>query len=101
MTETNDLGPCPICGRPMIDGPSVDRHHWVPKSKGGRDVAVLHTVCHRKIHSVLSETELARNYATADALKAHPDIAAFIAWVRKKPPEFLDWSKAPKKRKGA
>ena len=36
-TEPAALGPCPVCGRPLIEGPSVDRHHLVPRSQGGRD----------------------------------------------------------------
>lgn len=32
---TASLGPCPLCGRVMIERPSIDRHHWVPKRKSG------------------------------------------------------------------
>lgn len=85
-----DLGPCPLCGRPMIAGPSLDRHHWVPRSEGGRTQDWMHRICHRKIHSVLSERDLAACYDTPEALRAHPDIAAFLRWVRKKPPEYMD-----------
>lgn len=83
-----ELGPCGLCGRPMLDGPSVDAHHLLPRSQGGRDTVMLHRVCHRKIHAELSEKELARQYNTLDALRAHPDIADFIRWVARKPPEF-------------
>lgn len=82
------LGDCGLCGRPMIAGPSVEDHHLLPRSQGGRATIPLHRVCHRKIHAELSEKELARGYTTLDALRAHPDIAAFIAWVARKPPEF-------------
>ncbi len=84
------LGPCPLCGRPMVDGPSLDRHHWVPRSEGGRQQAVMHRICHRKIHSVLDERSLARAYATPEALRGHPEIARFLRWVAGKPPEFMD-----------
>ncbi|WP_089286056.1 MULTISPECIES: HNH endonuclease signature motif containing protein [unclassified Azospirillum] len=83
-----ELGPCGLCGRPMLDGPSVDAHHLLPRSQGGRDTVMLHRVCHRKIHAELSEKELARQYTTLEALRAHPDIADFIRWVVRKPPEF-------------
>lgn len=72
----------------MLDGPSVDAHHLLPRSQGGRDTVMLHRVCHRKIHAELSEKELARQYNTLEALRAHPDIADFIRWVARKPPEF-------------
>lgn len=82
------LGDCGLCGRPMIAGPSVEEHHLLPRSQGGKETVPLHRVCHRKIHAELSEKELARGYTTLDALRAHPDIAAFIHWVARKPPEF-------------
>jgi len=41
---------CPLCGRPLIRGDSVDEHHLIPKSQGGRDKYLIHKVCHQKIH---------------------------------------------------
>lgn len=92
------LGPCPICGREMIAGAALDRHHWVPRLRGGAEADWLHRVCHRMIHKVFGEAELAARYATPEALRAHPEIARFIAWVRRKPPEFVDWPRAPRGR---
>jgi hypothetical protein len=89
---------CPLCGRPLIAGPSVNEHHLIPRSHGGRVVGGVHRVCHDKIHAVLSEKDLARDYATWEALRGHPEIARFIDWVRRKPPEFMDWNKAPRRR---
>ncbi|QJE72051.1 HNH endonuclease [Aerophototrophica crusticola] len=82
------LGPCPLCGRPMLAGPSVDLHHLVPKSEGGKHTVPMHRVCHRKIHAELTEKELRDRYNTAEALREHPAIADFIRWVARKPPEF-------------
>lgn len=82
-------GLCALCGRPLVPGPSVEQHHLVPRSQGGRVTVPLHRVCHRKIHAELSERDLAGAYATVDALRAHPAIAAFIRWVANKPPEFV------------
>lgn len=93
-----DLGPCPLCGRPMVEGPSIDRHHWVPRTAGGRAQSPMHQVCHRKIHAVLSETELASEYADPEALRGHPDIARFVAWVQRKPPEWNDRHRSPRRR---
>jgi hypothetical protein len=83
------LGPCPLCGRPMLAGASVDRHHLVPKAQGGRETVWMHRICHRKIHSVLDERSLATDYADPASLRAHPEIARFLRWVARKPPEFL------------
>lgn len=79
---------CPLCDRP-IPPAQADAHHLVPKSRGGRHTAVLHRVCHRQIHALLGEAELARHYASVDALRTHPGLRAFIAWVQGKPPDFF------------
>ncbi|KPQ14218.1 MAG: hypothetical protein HLUCCO18_15510 [Rhodobacteraceae bacterium HLUCCO18] len=46
----------------------------------------------------MSEAELARTCNTVKALRAHPRLAAFIAWVAKRPPDFH--SKTPGARRG-
>lgn len=90
---------CPLCDRPMIAGKSIDEHHLVPKSQGGRQTHTMHRICHQKIHATFTEKELARSYCTWQALQAHEDIAAFIVWVSKKPLEYDDKSvKAARRR---
>lgn len=90
---------CPLCGRPIPPGVPQSLHHLVPKLKGGKGgpTVLLHQICHSEIHATLTEAELARTYATIDALRAHPRLAKFIAWVGKRPPEFR--SKVPGKRR--
>ena len=78
---------CPLCDR-WIPPDQRDAHHLVPKSKGGRQTAWLHRVCHRQIHALLTETELARQYATVDALRQHAGLRAFLDWVKTKPADF-------------
>ena len=80
---------CPLCGR-AIPAAQRDAHHLVPKSKGGRETLFLHRICHRQVHAVLSETELARTYHTAEALLSHPEVARFVAWVKTKPNDFME-----------
>jgi two-component system KDP operon response regulator KdpE len=62
-----------------------DAHHLVPKSKGGKQTQFLHRICHRQIHALFTETELARQYSTVEALLAHPEIELFVKWVKTKP----------------
>ena len=83
----------------MIAGRSVDGHHFVPKSEGGRVATLLHRICHRKIHSLFTEKELARLYSTPAALLAHPDIRTFVTWVAKKHPEYFDKTRTSKSKK--
>ncbi|HEX4330409.1 MAG TPA: hypothetical protein VH105_26735 [Burkholderiales bacterium] len=80
---------CPLCGRPLLPGPTTDEHHLVPKSQRGREKFLVHRICHTKIHATLTEKELALRYNTWEALRAHPQIAAFVAWVQNKPPGFM------------
>lgn len=90
---------CPLCGRPIVPGQSADEHHLVPVSEGGRDKVLVHRICHRKIHATFNEKELAREFHTWAALRAHPEIAAFVRWVANKPPEYYDRSVRPNRRR--
>lgn len=78
---------CALCGRVL--GAQAERHHLVPKSEGGRETVPVHPICHRKIHSTLTERELAVLYPTPERLRDHPDIARFLKWIAKKPPDFF------------
>lgn len=77
---------CALCGRPL--GARVEWHHVVPKSQGGRDTVPLHPICHRTIHAIVSNAELARLYPRLDALREREDIRRFLAWIADKPPNF-------------
>ena len=84
--DTHDL--CGLCGRPLVPGPSINRHHLVPKTYGGTETAWMHAICHSKIHSVFSERELRDHYNTFDALLGHEEIQKFVRWVRRREPTF-------------
>ena len=89
MEDTAPL--CALCGRPIPPGVPQSRHHLIPKLRGGKgsETVLLHQICHKEIHATLTETELARAYNTAEALRAHPHLAKFAAWVAKRPPGFI------------
>lgn len=78
---------CPLCNRP-IPASEQDAHHFVPKSRGGRETRLLHWICHRQVHALFDETTLARHFNTPEALKAHPEMARFLNWIAKRPPEY-------------
>jgi hypothetical protein len=82
----NDTLTCFLCGRPL--GARIEYHHPIPKSRGGRDTAPVHPICHRAIHANLTNKQLETRYATPEALRAHLEIARFIVWVRDKDPDF-------------
>ena len=83
---------CPICDR-IIPDSQKDAHHLVPKSKGGKATEYLHRICHRQIHALFTETELATQLNTALALQEHPDMQRFIQWVKTKPEHFFEKSR--------
>jgi hypothetical protein len=81
---------CPLCDRPIPPEARSSRHHLVPRLKGGTHLgtARLHQVCHSAIHARFTEAELARRLSDIESLKAEPEIARFLAWVRTKPDGF-------------
>ena len=94
MADAGDEEPgCFLCGRPL--GRRIERHHPVPRSRGGRETVPVHPICHRTIHATLANNELERGYSTGEKLRAHPEIAKFVSWVRDKDPDFH----APTRRK--
>ncbi len=92
---------CVLCERPIPKDAPKSLHHLVPKLKGGTHgpTVLLHHLCHKEIHATLSEAELARDFATPEALRAHPRLARFVEWVRKRPPHFLSRARQPRSRR--
>jgi hypothetical protein len=93
-----EVDTCPLCGR-MIPASQRDRHHLVPRVKGGKETELLHRICHRQIHAIFSEAELARRYNTVESLLSNEQIRMFVDWVRKKPDEFMDSAKQSRRRR--
>jgi hypothetical protein len=77
---------CQLCDRPF--GKDVQQHHLIPKSQGGRETISLHPICHRKVHALFNEKELARRFSTIEALLQNEDIQSFVHWVKNKPADF-------------
>jgi 5-methylcytosine-specific restriction protein A len=92
---------CPLCERPIPPGAKASRHHLVPKLKGGarKPTVRLHQICHSAIHARFSEAELARRLSEPASLKAEPELARFIDWVRTKPDDFHAPTRPTAKRK--
>lgn len=82
----------PLCGR-NIPKAQRDAHHLIPKSHRGTEIVVLHRICHRQIHALFTETELARHFNSVDALKSHEEMSRFIGGVKQKPDNFFERSR--------
>ena len=80
---------CKLCNRQILTG-NDSEHHLVPKSRGGRhsSTITLHEICHKQIHALFNERELAISYNDINSLKDHRDVKRFIKWISKKAPEF-------------
>jgi hypothetical protein len=48
---------------------------------------------------LFTETELARQYSTVEALLAHPEIELFVKWVKTKPDDFFEVSRKSRRLK--
>lgn len=77
---------CWLCTRPM--GDTIEWHHPIPKSRGGREKQPVHPICHQTIHANFTNSDLEKRYATAQALLDHEEIRRFVDWVANKPPDF-------------
>jgi hypothetical protein len=87
---------CALCQRATTH---LTRHHLIPRIVHRRprtrrnftrdqrlSVVLLCRACHKQIHSLFTEAELARTYCSIEALAAHPQVARFVGWVARQPP---------------
>jgi hypothetical protein len=98
VSASKSIGDCIICGRPMIEGKSVNEHHLIPKTYKGTETITLHVICHNKIHTIFTEQELFSHYHTAERIRSHPEMEKFVKWLQNKEPEFRS-RHLPKRRK--
>lgn len=96
---------CPICGR--VAGNRMEYHHLKPvtfrtrtKEVHEKDNKILiHPICHRKLHSAITELEMLHHYHSVARLLEHDEIRKFIKWVENRAPDFYVKTKETKERK--
>jgi hypothetical protein len=89
----NDTKGCELCHREVT---FLTQHHLIPRTTHKRKkrregftqeelnrVIWICAPCHKNIHAVLTEKELAEDFNTIEQLLSFPAIAKFTAWVRK------------------
>lgn len=54
-----------------------------------RHIARLCKPCHKQVHALFSEKELAESYYSLDALRQYVDVQRFIEWTSGKPEDFV------------
>ncbi|MYL96913.1 hypothetical protein GR702_03870 [Novosphingobium sp. FGD1] len=78
--------PCWLCGRST--GKTIVWHHPVPKSRGGRDVVPMHSICQQTLIANFTNSELQRHGMDVEGLLADPNVRKFVDWVANKDPDF-------------
>jgi 5-methylcytosine-specific restriction protein A len=79
---------CALCERDVPQS-LVTLHHLLPKEHGGQ---AEHRVpfckpCHKQVHALFSNRQLATTLNTLEALRAAPELATFLAWIRRQKPD--------------
>lgn len=88
-------GECALCARET----GLTFHHLVPKTlrrnkwfRRNRTPAdfergvMLCRPCHKAVHRFIDEKSLGRTYDTLERLRDHPEVAAFVDWVKTQDP---------------
>ena len=81
------MATCALCER---DVDQLTEHHLIPRSRGrkGQELPTvdLCSACHRQIHALFTNEQLARDLNTLERLRDDPSVARFVKWVRKQDP---------------
>ena len=81
---------CELCQR---DVKQLTAHHLVPRqtvkrkqAESGPTIEIC-SPCHRQIHVLYTNLELARDLNTVDKLKSEPRMHKFLNWIKKQNPQ--------------
>lgn len=88
-TRTVPLAVCVLCGR---EGEMTD-HHLVPKSQGRRQGVKLGEIptvkmcaaCQGFLSKTFSNSQLANELNTVEAIREREEVQKFVKWVQKQP----------------
>ncbi|RXY98960.1 HNH endonuclease [Fictibacillus sp. S7] len=94
----NALGTCELCGR---ENAETTIHHLTPKEMGGtfKPASSLCLPCHKQIHALYTNEELAARLNTIPLLREDEKIGKFIKWIRKQPASRLIRTRKSRERK--
>lgn len=76
---------CELCHR-EVDKLTI--HHLIPKQKKGHHGPKINicSACHRQIHVLYDNTQLAQKLNSLEKLQNEPQMQKFITWVSKQDP---------------
>ena len=89
---------CPICKRITPDY-CIEKHHKIPKSKGGKETENVCCNCGDMVHKLISLKEMETTYNTIEAILSHPGIKEWVKWISKKPNDFSVCMRSKKRRR--
>ncbi|WP_100404796.1 HNH endonuclease [Bacillus solitudinis] len=94
----NKKGQCQLCEREGVDRTF---HHLTPREEGGAHLptAALCIPCHKQIHALYTNAELADRLSTIEELMKDQKVRQFIKWIRKRPAQTLIRTKKSADRK--
>lgn len=75
---------CELCKREL----NLTKHHLIPKEEGGKeeDIALICSDCHRQIHALYTNRELAKCLYSIELLKQDEKISKFLKFIKKQSP---------------
>jgi len=93
------MGICELCGRHMVE---TTVHHLLPKEMGGTfgRTADLCIPCHKQIHALYTNEEIAARLTTLSELRSDEKLARFIKWIQKQPSTKIMKIRKSNERKG-
>ncbi|MFX3622454.1 MAG: HNH endonuclease [Ectobacillus sp.] len=92
------LGVCELCKRESL---ALTVHHLTPRELGGTlgPTASICIACHKQIHALYTNEELAVRMNTIESLRDDEKISAFVKWIRKQPSTKLVRARKSNERK--
>ena len=92
------IGLCELCGRREV---VLTEHHLTPREEGGAflPTAFLCIPCHKQVHALYTNQELAVRLNTLDALRQDEKLVPYIKWIRKQPASKLVKTKKSRQRR--
>ena len=93
--QTEQPNRCVLCQREVMH---ITRHHLIPRAEGGKEVVNLCVPCHKTLHSFFSNRTLSTQLHTLESLRQEPEIARYLAWIRKQPDRTIRVARHKDKR---
>lgn len=77
-------GTCELCHRENV---VLTKHHLLPREEGGKEehIAYICEACHKHIHALYTNRELAIRLNTIKDLQEDEKIAKYLKFIKKQP----------------